>query len=266
MTFKDAIAFAADLGVEGVEIVSTQSFLDYPLSPRQLLEMRDYIESFGMEVACWSTYIDCWKTSIRQATLEDQIQQALDQLAEAKVIGAKNYRASPPLPRGHHRNIGEPAVSDEEYYEFNERVEKPWIRGILATLKKYGITLVKEIHAPVPPKVCLDLVKDINNEYVGLCPDFSVWEELEVKEPGQMKAYPIEDFKACVPYTKHVHAKAHVFNERGEEPNIPFHKLIPILKESGYTGWITAEFEGGRTTMDSKTAVKTLVELIRRYL
>ena len=43
MTFKDAVAFAADLGVDGIEIVSSQSFQDYPLSPRQLLDMKDYI-------------------------------------------------------------------------------------------------------------------------------------------------------------------------------------------------------------------------------
>ena len=109
------------------------------------------------------------------------------------------------------------------------------------------------------------MIKDINDDYAGLCPDFSVW-EASVKEPGQMEAYPIEDFKACMPYTKHVHAKAHVFDENGEEPNIPFDTLIPIIKESGYNGWITAEFEGRMANIDCKKSVKTLVELIRRYL
>jgi sugar phosphate isomerase/epimerase len=218
-----------------------------------------------MTVASWSTYIDAWITSRRAATSEDQIQQGLNQLAEAKVIGTKIYRASIPLRRGHHRKKDEMAVSDKEFEEYVEREEKPFINGVLPALKKYDITYVKEIHAPVPPQVCLDLIKDVNDDYVALCPDFSVWEE-SVKEPGQMAAYPIEDFRACMPYTKHVHAKAHVFDENGEEPNIPFSTLIPIIKESGYEGYITAEFEGGRTNLDGKTAVKTLVELIRRYL
>ena len=71
-----------------------------------------------------------------------------------------------------------------------------------------------------------------------------------------------------MPYAVHVHAKAHSFNEKGEEMNTPYDKLIPIIRESGFDGYISAEFEGwwDGTDFDSRKIAETHVKLIRRYL
>ena len=66
----------------------------------------------------------------------------------------------------------------------------------------------------------------------------------------------------------HIHAKADSFNEKGEETNTPYDKLIPIIRESGFDGYISAEFEGwwDGTDFDSRNIAETHVKLIRRYL
>lgn len=110
------------------------------------------------------------------------------------------------------------------------------------------------------PKLIVDLVKDIGSPHLGVIPDFSCWDTT-----GEGRR-PIHDYRICMPYTFHVHAKAYRFDSNGEEPTIPFNKLIPILVESGYDGFITAEFESWRGTTDPRVGVKTLVEPIRRYL
>lgn len=262
ITIKESIEYAASLGVEGIDIVAEMTFPSDPFeSAYELLEMRDTIKSHGMKVSCYSTYINNWITSTRKATLEDQIKQSLKQIGNAYVIGAKNYRPQLLPSFGYHRiGLGEEQITKKQWDDFANKEIKPLAMGVLSALKKYDIRWGTEIHDPIPPKLIVDLVKEINSPYVGLIPDFSCWEKT-----GEGKR-SLEDYKICMPYVKHVHAKAHVFNKNGEEPNIPFEKLIPILVESGYDRYITAEFESLGTSIDPRIGVKTLVELIQRYL
>jgi len=65
-----------------------------------------------------------------------------------------------------------------------------------------------------------------------------------------------------------IDAKAHMFDANGEEPNTPFGKLTPITEDSGFNGYISAEFEGRRLGdfSHSRKIVETHVNLIRKYL
>jgi sugar phosphate isomerase/epimerase len=136
---------------------------------------------------------------------------------------------------------------------------------LLPTLKKYGVKYGLEIHAPMPPRETLKVVETVKDPHVGVVPDFSAWQTKGLPAFAGMGTW--EDYRALMPYTVHVHAKGHVFDEKGEEPNAPYDKLITILKESGYCGYISAEYEGWwfRDT-DSKKIVETHVNLIKRYL
>jgi hypothetical protein len=149
---------------------------------------------------------------------------------------------------------------------FAVRRAKEMMPYILPVLKKYGIVWGLEIHAPAPPEAFLELAKEVNDQHFGLVPDFSVWQTKGLA--GVAGAASVDLYEKCMPYTVHIHAKAHVFDENGEEPNTPYSKLIPITKSSGFSGYISAEFEGWRlgNFSDSRKIVETHVNLIRRYL
>lgn len=253
MTVKDCIDHAADLGVFGIEIVDKQHIPNYPYpSLYDLLELRDYVESYGMVISCYSTYIDVMVRTNEWLSLEGQIKMLLNDIVEANILGAKVLRATPPTRFGAHTAEGERFESYKEYIEDVVGISK----RVLPYLKKYDVRLGLEIHEPRPPEVNLSIVKQVNDEYVGLVPDFSVWDTATGKQP-------LEKLRDCLPYTVHVHAKAHRFDEKGEEPTIPFNKLIPIIRESNFSRFISAEFEGWG---DSRENTKKLIELIRRYL
>ncbi len=74
-----------------------------------------------------------------------------------------------------------------------------------------------------------------------------------------------------MPYAKGVHAKSHYFSEDGNDPETDFYKMFKIIKQSGFKGWVSIEYEGGLLKMYSKdakypddyagtTATKNLVE------
>jgi len=263
MTVKDAIDNAASLNVDGVELVDKQHIPNYPhASVYDLIELRDYIESYGLKVSCYSTYIDDLMRTDQRATPEECTKMLLDDIAEAKVLGTKIIR---------------PAMAQVNIKWLP--LVKTVMTNVLPTLKKNDIKQALEIHAPLPPKAILEFVKGMNDDYIGLCPDFSAWQMN--KQPGMTdlsdksiaetvasfsEMNPIELLEECMPYTIHVHAKAHAFKD-GEEVTIPYDKLIPIISKSGYSGYISTEFEGWMMDeVDSREIAKTHVELVRRYL
>jgi sugar phosphate isomerase/epimerase len=59
------------------------------------------------------------------------------------------------------------------------------------------------------------------------------------------------------------HAKAYIFNEDHDEPNIDFGKILGILKDRGFDGWLSIEFEG---PSDGDSGVQKTIELIQKYI
>jgi hydroxypyruvate isomerase len=47
-----------------------------------------------------------------------------------------------------------------------------------------------------------------------------------------------------MPYAKAVSAKSHNFDEAGNETEIDYTKMLQIVKDAGYTGYIGVEYEG----------------------
>jgi len=47
-----------------------------------------------------------------------------------------------------------------------------------------------------------------------------------------------------MPFAKGVSAKAHDFDENGNEIHTDYLKMMQIVKDSGYTGYVGIEYEG----------------------
>lgn len=66
-----------------------------------------------------------------------------------------------------------------------------------------------------------------------------------------------------MPFAKGVSAKANVFDEQGNEPNIDYERMLRIVKDAGYTGYIGIEYEGSELGEDEGIlATKRLLERV----
>ncbi len=66
-----------------------------------------------------------------------------------------------------------------------------------------------------------------------------------------------------MPFAKGVSAKANVFDENGNEPNIDYERMLKIVKDAGYTGYIGIEYEGNELGEDEGIlATKKLLERV----
>jgi hypothetical protein len=64
-----------------------------------------------------------------------------------------------------------------------------------------------------------------------------------------------------MPYAKAVSAKSYNFNGNGEDRIIDYSKLLKVVKEAGYNGYIGIEYEGTELSEpDGIRATKSLIE------
>lgn len=66
----------------------------------------------------------------------------------------------------------------------------------------------------------------------------------------------------------HVHGKFYEIDEDGNEPSMPYQELMRILRDGGYTGYISSEWEGSiwNEGADPFEFVKRHQDLMRRHL
>lgn len=64
-----------------------------------------------------------------------------------------------------------------------------------------------------------------------------------------------------MPFAKGVSAKTHVFDEKGNEAEIDYTRILKIVKDAGFKGNIGIEFEGEKISEDEGIkATKALLE------
>ena len=67
-----------------------------------------------------------------------------------------------------------------------------------------------------------------------------------------------------MPYIVHVHGKFYEMGEQGEELNINYQEIIPLLIKRGYKGYIMSEYEGQRLTQGMDVGYDE-IEQVRRH-
>lgn len=55
---------------------------------------------------------------------------------------------------------------------------------------------------------------------------------------------PVKDWAELLPYARHIHGKFYQVDDTGNETSISYPEIMAVLKQAGYTGTISAEWEG----------------------
>src|SRR5690606_32303145 len=116
-----------------------------------------------------------------------------------------------------------------------------------------GINVLVENHGALSSNAALlaEVMEEVNLPNCGTLPDFG---NFCIRREGgqQWEAKCIEDYpiyqgvEEMMPYAKAVSAKSYDFNEEGQETTIDYGKMLKIVKDAGFTGFIGIEYEGSR--------------------
>jgi sugar phosphate isomerase/epimerase len=122
----------------------------------------------------------------------------------------------------------------------------------------YGLHVIVEPHGGLSSNGAwlVALMDLVGHPRVGMLPDFGNYGS---KREGW--TYDIYLGTAqSMPYAKGVSAKTHHFDADGEESTVDFRRLMQIVKDAGFTGYIDIEYEG--KDIDPDTGIKLTRDLL----
>lgn len=150
-----------------------------------------------------------------------------------------------------------------------------WIETVQDGLKKISeyaatknINVLCENHGWLSSDapLLMDAIKGVNMDNCGTLPDFGNWcvKRADGKRWGEcIEEYPdyYQGIKLLMPAAKAVSAKAYSFDAEGNEEKIDYYKMLQIVKDAGYSGYIGVEFEGDDMSEEEGIlATKALIE------
>jgi sugar phosphate isomerase/epimerase len=113
-----------------------------------------------------------------------------------------------------------------------------------------------------------DVMKQVSRANVGTLPDFGNfclsddWGNTQVECKDYYDRY--NGVKELLPYAKGVSAKTYDFDINGEQPKMDYKRLLGLVKDSEFKGYIGIEFEGNTQTEDE--GIRKTKLLLEKYL
>jgi L-ribulose-5-phosphate 3-epimerase len=235
-----------DYGIEGVEFVN-QFFKDKAHDSTYLKELKKRANDFG--VTCVLIMID--GEGDLSATQAERRTKAVENhqkwVDAAAALGCHAIRV----------NTGE-HYSPTDVTAVAEACSSLTDYGV-----KNGISVICENHGGPSsnPDALIALMKAVGKPTFGTLPDFGNFPH------DKAGNYTIDIYDAIarmMPYAKGVSAKSYDFDESGKEPKLDYARIMKIVTDAGYHGFVGIEYEGERLgEPEGIRATKKLLESLR---
>lgn len=237
-----------EFGISAVEYVN-QFFRDKAKDKKYLAEMKKRAEGEGVK----SLLIMC----DGEGRLGDPNKKARNKAVKNhyKWVDAANYLGC--------HSIRVNAASEGSYDE----QMKLAIDG-LRRLTKYGakknINVIVENHGGLSSngKWLTGVIEAVDHPMCGTLPDFG---NFRISQDEEYDRY--QGIKELMPFAKGVSAKSHDFDAEGNEINTDFYRMMRIVLDSGFRGFVDVEYEGSELSEpDGIKATRDLLIKVREAL
>jgi sugar phosphate isomerase/epimerase len=106
------------------------------------------------------------------------------------------------------------------------------------------------------------VIQKVDHKRCGTLPDFGNFNLGGGKQYDRYKGVA-----ELMPYAKAVSAKSHDFDDQGDEIHTDYRKMMRIVLDAGYHGYVGIEYEGGKISEpEGIKATKKLLEKVRADL
>ena len=143
--------------------------------------------------------------------------------------------------------------------------------------KPFNIDIIVENHGGYSSnaKWLVDVIKNTNQTNVGTLPDFGNFcvksKKNELSDWGSSSEgcdYEYDRYlgvEEMMPFARSVSAKSYEFDDDGNSIEIDYYKMLKIIKEFGYNGYISIEYEGEKySEYEGILLTKKLLEKVGR--
>lgn len=115
-----------------------------------------------------------------------------------------------------------------------------------------------------------EVMRQVGMDNVGTLPDFGNFCITRNKDNWRICEDSYDRYKGTeelMKYAKGVSAKSHDFDDAGNETESDYRRLLSIVKDAGYRGYVGIEYEGSELSpIDGINATKALLEKVRDEL
>lgn len=270
LDLETAMAAIADVGATGIEILGEGHVPNYPNPPQEWVEeWFRLLDVYGLEPTNYGSWIDTRLHSSgpegRDMTVDEGAAQLQRDLRLAKRLGFRFVRPK----------IG--VVS-------SDLVPHPiWTEVVEASLplaEELDVIICPEIHSPTPIRhevvdEYIEFIERTGTKHFGILIDTGIFQDRPIplkpgELPGQRPAFldgigvDPADFAAVAKYTVFVQAKFHDIDDTLEDQQIPWEPVLRAMKDAGYTGYLSSEYEGEREPWRSIEQVRRQHSLMRQ--
>lgn len=112
--------------------------------------------------------------------------------------------------------------------------------------KEKNIEILVENHGGLSSnaKMLVDVMAKVDMDNCGTLPDFGNFCIIRDDDDCAEAYDQYKGVEEMMPYAKAVSAKTHDFDANGNETQIDYVKMLQVVKDHGYTGFIGVEYEG----------------------
>ncbi len=237
-----------DYGISAIEFVN-QFFKDKAKDTSYLSEMNKRAKDLGVE----HRLIMCDGEGALGDPDEAKRKQAVENhykwVEAAKFLGCKIIRVN---------------AQSKGSFEEQQKLAADGLHRLAEFGAQHKIAVIVENHGGLSSngQWLTGVMKMVNHPNCGTLPDF-----------GNFRIAPGEEYDRykgvteMMPYAKAVSAKTHDFDERGEEIQIDYHRMMKIVLDAGYRSFVGIEYEGEKMSEpDGIRASKKLLDRVNDEL
>lgn len=260
---EDCLEDMYDMGAHGLEILANTHIENYPNPTDAWVdEWFRLLNKYEIVPVEYGNWIDSHILGHRELTTDESYRMLARDIKLAAKLGFTVMRTKMPV-------IDDDLAPVKNWREFIEMA--------LPLAEEYNIRMCPEIHTPTNLKSKMiddyvEFIEKTGTKYFGLNIDFSVFRtEFGPGDHRSPKFTPNapEDMIPLLPYIYCCHAKFNHMSDEFEETTIPFRRIIEVMQEHNWDGYLLSEYEGADKYTPGYEVGQTLRKqhiMLKRYL
>ena len=246
-----------NFGIDAIEYVNS-FFFEKAEDKSYLREMKTRADDYGVK----SLLIMC----DNEGSLGDPDNQKRQIAVEnhykwheaAKYLGCHSIRVNAYLTESlHGLEVGDYTKTGS--YENQVSLAADGLRELTEFGANLGINTIVENHGGLSSDGAwlASVMKAVDHPMCGTLPDFG-----NFRIEGDRWYDRYKGVKELMPFAKAVSAKSHDFDSNGNETRTDFFRMMDIVMDAGYSGYVGIEYEGSE--MDEMSGIKATKDLLDR--
>jgi sugar phosphate isomerase/epimerase len=224
--------------------------MDFPRIAREEfgIEAIEYVNQFFKDKANDLRYL----TDLKMQCEEHDVKSLLIMVDGEGQLGAPDEKARTKSVENHHtwviaaRFLGCHSIrvnaASAGSFEEQAKLAADGLRRLSEFAKTYGLNVIVENHGGLSSNGAwlAQVISSVGMDNCGTLPDFG---NFRVSKDEMYDRY--KGVTELMPFAKAVSAKSHQFDELGNETNTDYMKMMKIVLDAGYHGYVGIEWEGG---------------------